>query len=39
MVADAMHKLSDYITPLYAQVAPQSFANMTGEYDFINISF
>ena len=30
-VAEAMHKLADDITPLYARVAPQSFANMTGK--------
>ena len=29
-VAEAMHRLADDITPLYAKVAPQSFANMTG---------
>ena len=29
-VAEAMHRLADDITPLYAKVAPQSYANMTG---------
>ena len=29
-VAEAMHRLSDDISPLYAQVAPDSFANMTA---------